>query len=548
LVGSRFQTITTNPDVQTVLLCRKKSASNVGTNNFGDVAIIQTNTTTGATCFFQALNSSMPNIVSKPSTGTFPWKSPAGVAQDQCHHCHDNGPLIRSPYLTQVGLPGTGNTSIHKDEPYFFLGSDFSSWRTFRVKVEGNTCTQSCHYLGMSNLSGGTARSFGPKATATGEAGKLAHSPTSPIWMPMGATFYSSAEEQNALAIKNCADSAASAIAGMGTLPNTVACSVQERGIGKTWVSLGGDATTTPVIVGSNTNRFDVFARGSNGETYWNLVTNGVGGGWISLGGTTNSAPTAVRRGNIDDLDVFVRATNDTLYRRERRNGQWGSWISMGGVVLDAPHAASTGNGVVVAFRSTGNSLGAIRHDGFFWLLPENLGGGIAGSPTVVSWGGGRADIYVRGSAGGIHTIAFTGSTWSGFASLGGDTGSNIAAVAPATGRVELAVRGTDNKIYRQSYDVAAGGWGGWISLEGRTAAEPAVAYHNGTFTFFAVGSDYRMHRNRVTSGVSSGWGSLGTQEFWFGPAAATIDSSGSKPVVVGDRSWANPLMFIIDP
>ena len=82
--------------------------------HYGDIAVIQHNRNNGATCFYQALGN-LDGNVKAPSKGTsaWPWLTPAGTASIGCAGCHDNGPLIRSPYLTQItgpnALPGAGD-------------------------------------------------------------------------------------------------------------------------------------------------------------------------------------------------------------------------------------------------------------------------------------------------------------------------------------------------------------------------------------------------------------------------------------------------------
>jgi hypothetical protein len=208
--GSRFHVLKRTADAFVVAHCRKKG--NEG-NTWGDIAVIQHNTTNGATCFFQeGPRDKLANEVKAPrDPGPNEWNSPSVAASQGCVACHDNGPIIRSPYLSQITgpnkLPGAcgGNTFAGCDiglngptrfngpmRPYAFVGEDFADWRAYQVDVAyrdnmgnitKNLCT-TCHRMGVSNLpSGGTARDFGLRATATSEVGKNPHSPASPIWM-----------------------------------------------------------------------------------------------------------------------------------------------------------------------------------------------------------------------------------------------------------------------------------------------------------------------------------------------------------------------------
>jgi hypothetical protein len=131
--------------------------------------------------------------------------SPASTAGIGCGGCHDNGPFIRSPYINQVkgqhSLPGSDEYDFNRNQPYAFVGKDFSSWKAFKVEIAGNECN-TCHRLGVNNVTVpnfpcgphhcGTALDFAERATAKDEkseedqreAHKNPPSPASPIWMP----------------------------------------------------------------------------------------------------------------------------------------------------------------------------------------------------------------------------------------------------------------------------------------------------------------------------------------------------------------------------
>ena len=207
--GSRFQVLSNSPDAYVVAHCRKQG---LAAGQYGDIAVIQYNQNNGAACFYQALGN-LNGQVKAPSKGqaAWPWISPAGTASIRCGGCHDNGPLIRSPYITQnMGnntLPGAGDFSFNKNEPYYWVGADFENWRANKVEVGGNLCN-SCHRMGVSNISGGvsgTALDFGIRATAPSEPHKNPHSSASPIWMTPGQVFFSQTNADFARAIHDCA-------------------------------------------------------------------------------------------------------------------------------------------------------------------------------------------------------------------------------------------------------------------------------------------------------------------------------------------------------
>lgn len=173
--GSRFQVLINTANAYVVAHCRKRGE---GQGRYGDIAVIQHSKANGATCFYQgALNLDHSGNVKAPSKGVGSpqfWMTPTAIASSgfPCARCHDNGPIIRSPYLTQITganmLPGAGDRRFNFNQPYFFVGDDFASWHAYKVEVPGNLCN-GCHRMGVSNAGppgAGTAREFGLRATA----------------------------------------------------------------------------------------------------------------------------------------------------------------------------------------------------------------------------------------------------------------------------------------------------------------------------------------------------------------------------------------------
>ena len=155
--------------------CRKQSQPD---GYFGDIAVIQHNLNSGATCFYQALGE-LNGDVKAPSKGNgadgWGWLGPAQTAGIDCAGCHDNGPLMRSPYVAQIegpdALPSAGDDLWNSEgDPYWFVGEDFDDWKTYSVEVTGNACT-SCHRMGTSNLS---EPSVGVLGSGRGSAGPAA--------------------------------------------------------------------------------------------------------------------------------------------------------------------------------------------------------------------------------------------------------------------------------------------------------------------------------------------------------------------------------------
>ncbi|HJU40222.1 MAG TPA: hypothetical protein VJ724_11665 [Tahibacter sp.] len=151
---SRFLTLSTgNANVTTAVVCRKYDASS-GPNDakFRDIAVIQHDRTTGATCFFQSKLSgplhdgtSVPSPQSNSGAASNVWLEPEsnGPGGIRCTRCHDADPFIWSPYVVQVA-------DLSKWDPLGPWNSNFLDAFGMHVKTfkpNGNACT-SCHRIG----------------------------------------------------------------------------------------------------------------------------------------------------------------------------------------------------------------------------------------------------------------------------------------------------------------------------------------------------------------------------------------------------------------
>ena len=224
--GSHFHVLHRGSDsgdgIYVVAHCRHKAFKDKNVDHqYGDVAVIQYNANTGATCFYQALEPGLPNNAPAPSSGDPFWESPAVAAGQRCVKCHDNGVFIRSPYLAQFGqvwpffgdashpstpaadknyLPGTLLTDLsgawNHTMPYQFVGLDFQSWEAYSLTNTANPTCTGCHRMGVNQSTGtwnqaGSSIDLGMRATDTTQAEKYKHGPlvretSSPIWMMPG--------------------------------------------------------------------------------------------------------------------------------------------------------------------------------------------------------------------------------------------------------------------------------------------------------------------------------------------------------------------------
>lgn len=249
--GSKFQVLQRTNQGFVVGHCRNQGGNPA---RFGDIAVIQHNTQNGATCFYQALpaysqvtsvqSPQLPDHVPSPSAGAGNpkfWMQPSEIAHSsfQCVSCHDNGAIVRSPYLAQLAvgkdaLPGATDSSFNgASKPYRFVGPQFAHWKAYSVKIQGNACL-GCHRLGVNNQAlagGGTAIDFGLRATSpTPEHGKNPYTDDgnpatmeSHIWMPPGRAFFDQPMRSAAEQVADCARRISAQ-----PLPSDPSCTIEE--------------------------------------------------------------------------------------------------------------------------------------------------------------------------------------------------------------------------------------------------------------------------------------------------------------------------------
>jgi hypothetical protein len=247
--GATFQVLARTADAIAVANCRKLGQT--ADEMFDDIAVIQYNRKNGALCFYQSPVNVDGSDVSAPSEGTgagkFPWDPPDTTHQTGCTGCHDNGGLIRSPYLSQTGLLPRPNEGYDNDgsNPLSYVGVDFAEDRSWFVHSDVTNGCSVCHKLGMSNVLtekvgwAGSAYRFSIMATSEGQtfSGEISHknaiSETSPTWMPYpGSTTFNPGALTVASYYSSCADQARSGLdAQFQVLPPVAGCDFEPFGL-----------------------------------------------------------------------------------------------------------------------------------------------------------------------------------------------------------------------------------------------------------------------------------------------------------------------------
>jgi len=225
--GSKFQVLAQTGDAAAVAHCRKQGK---GTGRYGDIAVIQYNKSTGAVCFYQALNldrdqqpigdgqgldgTNIPAPIAGTSQSNFRWYNPAEVNDVGCPKCHDSGGFIRSPYLVQTGLlPSWEDGYDNKTTNLAYPGYYFAQDRNWSIDTDndpydyGEKCN-SCHRLNVNNreFNAGTGGDFDDVATSVNQSPtKNPHSITSPIWMRRGQIVFDQYASNTANKYRVCA-------------------------------------------------------------------------------------------------------------------------------------------------------------------------------------------------------------------------------------------------------------------------------------------------------------------------------------------------------
>ena len=485
--------------------CRKRG--NPG-NLWGDIAVIQHSRKNGATCFYQeGPRAGLLNEVKAPSDPSGgEWLQPAEVhaSLPNCASCHDNGPLIRSPYLTQVTgpnrLPGAddncdtdappssipGDDCMHFNDdpqPYSFVGADFASWKAYRVEIRGNTCIE-CHRMGVNNQgTTGTSRHFGILATQEApEAAKNPHSVDSPMWMVPGRPTDSFDQEHAdaALAIKDCADK----FAEESALPNSPACKITQ--FAGPWAPQTGLRLPAKGEIGVATrdaDKLDIFVVDVNGDIQtasWEPAFTDGWHGWrpLKAGHGRPGSPITAASPNTDILVAVVTGRDGAVYTAHRAPGSPGKWEEWWGL---------SGGATAVGGRVTAISRG-----------PDNV------------------DVFVVGTDGRVYTAAWVqpAATWSSWQPIGDvrvPVGAAVHAAARNPDRLDIFVTDAGGKVMTAAWEPSfTDGWHGWDWIKGGRAAPgaPVTVVSRGPekLDIFVTGTDGRVYTAAWQPDFTDGW------------------------------------------
>jgi hypothetical protein len=186
-------------------------------------------------------------------------------------------------------------------------------------------------------------------------------------------------------------------------------------------------------------------------------------------------------------------------------------WEPLQGPITSAPDAAAQGGGRLDVFaRGSDNALWQRTSNGGQWGGWQSLGGVLTAAPGVVAWSPGRLDVFVRGSDNALWHRWWTTAGWSGWESLGGVLSSGPAVASWSSGRLDIFVRGSDQALWHKWWGGTA--WGGWESLAGvLLPSDPgAVSWGPNRIDIVVRGSDSQMWHKSWDSVRWTPWEPLG--------------------------------------
>ena len=103
---------------------------------------------------------------------------------------------------------------------------------------------------------------------------------------------------------------------------------------------LGGDLTSTPVVVSTAAERLDIFVLGPDQGLLHRRRTGSAWSAWKELGGCFTSAPAVLPTG-LDTFDIFAHRPDYLIYQSRLTAVGFSGWETLGSGLLREPIAAS---------------------------------------------------------------------------------------------------------------------------------------------------------------------------------------------------------------
>ena len=145
------------------------------------------------------------------------------------------------------------------------------------------------------------------------------------------------------------------------------------------WDNLGGDLTSTPVVLSTAQHHIDLFGLGPDQGMLHRSWNGSAWSDWDELGGGFTSQPIILPTGS-GAFDIFARGLDFMLYHANWKPGTATDWSPLGGGPLVAPTAASAPaavrvhNAIFVFVAGADGSIWYIQFDGKVWKPWASLG------------------------------------------------------------------------------------------------------------------------------------------------------------------------------
>ena len=249
------------------------------------------------------------------------------------------------------------------------------------------------------------------------------------------------------------------------------------------WVDLRFATSVSPSITSWDSYRLDFFAKGNDGQLYWNFWRMEEGyGEWVSLGGNLTSAPDC-----HSPAQGLIQCTAKGLFDWmmvikglwDRGTVVWTDWENVGGDLASGPTITAQvyPDNLVewqVFARNDDDSLQGIRENGNLWGnwfdVPSS---DFVGDPDCAYRGLGDTlkdpDCVLRSSSNSmLHNIGccmqFSGGR---FVDIGGELLSSPTITSSREERLDVLGRGpTGNLWHRFKDDRRDGTWSEWTQVD----------------------------------------------------------------------------------
>jgi hypothetical protein len=251
-----------------------------------------------------------------------------------------------------------------------------------------------------------------------------------------------------------------------------------------------------PSVVSDSPGRLTIVTRNTSNSLYYKTESNGVWSPattWNNVPGTLPSFPSKVSITNVTytfysdptvsswgpgRLDLFVYAyvnsnldTTKYLLHTWADNSVWsGQWevvASNPAYGWGSPSAVSWGPGRIDLFaRGTNNELEHMWYDGS-WHPWESKGGAVFSTPGVTSGGVGSLQILVGNSGGGLSFIQFNNGAWSSWVTIDSYPLGTAPTVADTPDAIHVIADNISQVDHLYRRWTASSGWTSWADFGG---------------------------------------------------------------------------------